>query len=93
MLRMSFEERGKIFVIRVLYRGCVATAPVINRFMDERRNCLRTIGTYGARYPPKYWTLIQCLPYSVDGDARTQHGSLLHLNMVTFIAKLSESCC
>jgi hypothetical protein len=92
VLRISFEEGGKIFVIRILHRSCVATATVIDRFMDERGNCLRAIGTYGARDPPKYGTLIQCLPYCIDRDARTQPGSLLHLNMITFIAKLSEAC-
>src|SRR5690349_22973723 len=93
VLRISSEEDGKILFIRVLYYGCIATATVIDGFMDERGNCLRAIGAYGARDPPKYWTPIQCLPDPVAHDAGTQPGSLFHFNMVTFVAKLSEACC
>jgi hypothetical protein len=59
--------------------------------MNERGNGLRAIGTYGARDPPKYRTLIQCPPHSIDRDARTQRGSLLYLNTVAFIAELCEA--
>jgi hypothetical protein len=91
MFRRSLKECGKIFVKRVLHRGRVAAVAVIDRLMDERGNCLRTIGTYGARYLPKYPTLIQCTPHSVHRNARTQSGALFHFNIVTFVAKLSEA--
>ena len=83
VFRISVKEDGKILLIRVLYYGCVATATVIDRFMDERGNCLGTIGTYGARDPPKYRTPIQCLPCSVARGAGTQRGSLFHFNIIT----------
>src|SRR6478609_146241 len=93
VFRSSFEERGKILVIGILHDGCIAAAPVIDRFMDERGNSLCAIDTHGACYSPKYWTLIQCPSYSVDRPAGAQPRSLFHFNMVPSIAKLSEAYC
>ena len=93
VLGSSFEEGGKIFVIRVLHRGRVAAFTVIDRFMDERGNSLRAIDPHGARHFPEYRTLIEGTPDPFDTDARTQPGSLFYLNMVGFIAKLCEAGC
>ena len=44
VLRRSFEECGKIFVIGVLYRGCVAAVPVIDQ--DRRTGAYRIVHTF-----------------------------------------------
>ena len=92
VLRSSFEKCGKIFVwIRVLHGGRVAALTVIDPFIDQRGNGLRAVGSHGARHSPKYPVLVDGTLNPIDRDARTQPDSLFHLNMVTFIAKLSEA--
>src|SRR5512132_3598515 len=88
VLRSSFEECGKFFVwIRVLHSGRVAALTVIDRFIDKRGHGLRAIDSHGTPHFPKYPTLIDGTLNPLDRDARTQPGSLFHLNMVALIAK------